>query len=119
MKKILCLLGCATFMLFLVNSCGKDTEIDSSLLPGKWKEKTNYEVYNADGTGKTWDEADDVSEDEAQKFTWTLSKSELTQIHEMEMGQGKIPKVYTVTELTESTFKYKDSYGSHSFTRVK
>jgi hypothetical protein len=119
MKKLLCLLGCAILMLFLVNSCGKDKDFDASSLHGKWVEKKNYEVYNADGTGKTWNEAEDVSESEAKKFTWELSKKELTRIYGMEMGQAKIPEVCTVTELTSSTFKYKDGGGdSHSFVKV-
>jgi hypothetical protein len=32
---------------------------------------------------------------------------------------GTVPKVYTVTELTETTLKYKDDFGgSFSFTKV-
>ena len=66
----------------------------------------------------TWDEADDVTEDEAQLFTWTLVESELTHIHILEMG-GTVPKVYTVTELTATSLKYKDDFGkSFSFTKV-
>lgn len=44
--------------------------------------------------------------------------SELTQIHIMTIG-GNVPKVYTVTELTATTLKYKDSFSvTHSFTKV-
>jgi hypothetical protein len=114
MKRILCLLGCATLLLFLVNSCGKDTNFDASLLPGKWQDGQYYEKYFSDGTGYFWDEAEDVSESDAQTFTWELSKNELTQIHDMEMGKTKVPWRYTVTELTASTFKYN----GRSFKRV-
>jgi hypothetical protein len=124
MKRLLCLLSCASLIL-LVISCGKEnegtkgTEFDSSLIPGKWQQGQYYEKYLSDGTGSTWDESVDQKESEAQKFTWSLSKDELTQVHGMEIGQTKIPKVYTVTELTNSTFKYKDNYGkSYSFIRV-
>jgi hypothetical protein len=76
-------------------------------------------TYTADGNGSTWDTKDDVWEEEAQKYTWTLSKSELTQIHIMEIG-GNVPKRYTVTELTQNTLKYQDNFNkSHSFIREK
>ena len=72
----------------------------------------------ADGTGGTWDTADDVTEEEAQDFTWTLVNAELTHIHILEIG-GHVPKVYTVTELTSSTLTYNDDFGvEFSFTKV-
>ena len=104
-------------VLALLYSCGKDANFDKNLLPGKWKQGQLFEKYTADGTGWTWDESDDVTEDEAQQFEWTLEKDNLTQIHIMEMG-GKVPKEYKVSELTETTLKYKDNYGkNYSFTR--
>ncbi|MDR0368910.1 MAG: hypothetical protein LBH82_07230 [Bacteroidales bacterium] len=112
--------GFMLLMCVLLLACGdKNKKIDRSLLPGKWQQGTLFEVYNVDGTGHTWDEADDVTEEEAQEMTWTLDENELTQLHKMEIGTGVIPKVYTVTELTATTFKYKDNYKSCSFTRVK
>jgi hypothetical protein len=53
----------------LLYSCEKDPDFDSALLLGKWKQGTLFEKYMADGTGKTWDEGDYVTEDEAQDFT--------------------------------------------------
>ena len=97
-----------------MSSCSpdKDVEFDKTLLTGKWQETNtlNFEVYNADGTGYTWDEADDVTEAEAQQFTWTLEEDVLTHIHIMEMG-GSIPKVYTVTKLTATELSYEDDFG--------
>jgi hypothetical protein len=120
MKKLFCVLGCATLMLFLVNSCGKETEFDSSLLPGKWQKGNGkyFEKYISDGTAYYWDEAEDISEKEASHFTWTLSKAEFIQYHKMESSSTIIPKQYTLTELTATTLKYKDDYVTHSFTRV-
>lgn len=115
-----------SFVIFAVSaimlsSCGKESDIeyDKALLTGKWQEETLFEVYNADGTGYTWDEADDVKEEEAQKFTWTLEGDDLTQIHIMEMG-ASVPKTYVVTNLTETKLEYRDDFGNiHSFTKVK
>ena len=120
MKKICYLLGfCIIFvLLYSCEDKRKKNNFDQSLIPGKWGQGLLFEKYFSDGTGYTWDENDDVKEDEAQRFTWTLEKDQLTQIHVGEMGQ-KVPKLYTVTELTSSSFKYRDDYGTYySFTKV-
>lgn len=101
----------------IFNSCEKES-FDEALLIGKWKMVggTEYYKYLADHTGATWDPADDVTEEEAQTFTWSLNGSELTLIHNMEI-KG-VPKVYTLTKLTSSTLEFKDSF-SNSYTYSK
>jgi len=119
MKKLfVCLMVCFSFSV-LFNSCQKEEEFfQESLLIGKWVSGTVYYKYLSDYSGKTWDTSDDITEAEAQSFTWTLVKSELTHIHIMEVG-GNVPKVYTVTELTATSLKYKDDFGtSYSFTKL-
>jgi hypothetical protein len=118
-RTLLYLTLCTVISLFTV-SCEPDTQVsfDQSLLTGKWKSGTLFYKYLADGTGGTWDTADDVTEAEAQAFTWTLVADQLTHIHIMEIG-GSVPKVYTVTELTESSLKYHDDFGvNFAFTKV-
>lgn len=118
MKKILvCLMLCFSFTL-LFNSCEEEEKFfDESLLIGKWVSGSVYYKYASNYTGATWDTSDDVTEAEAQKFTWTLVQSELTHIHIMEVG-GNVPKVYTVTELTATSLKYKDNFGkTYSFVK--
>ncbi len=110
-------------IILSMSSCSPEitTEFDKTLLVGKWQENNslNFEVYKADGTGYTWDEADDVTENEAQPFTWTLEENILTHIHIMEMG-AEIPKVYTVTKLTATELSYEDDYGKvHTFSKVQ
>ncbi len=126
MKKLFLMSLSVLTLMFMVASCsfgGGDEEpsYDSALLIGKWQEnsaKTLYYVYNSDGTGHTWDTSDDVSESEAQEFTWTLIKADLVQIHIMTGGQ-KVPKQYTVTLLTSKSLSYKDNYNkSFSFTKM-
>ena len=118
-KRTLIYLTAFMLLTFLAVSCEPEEQsFDESLLIGKWQSGTVFYKYLADGTGGTWDTADDVTEDEAQPFTWTLVKSELTHIHILEMG-GTVPKVYTVTELTETTLKYHDDFGGDfTFTKV-
>ena len=116
MKRIFFLLNAILLISVLFNSCEKE-EFDEDLLIGKWKSETLYYKYFSDHTGYTWDTSDDIEEDEAQPFEWTLVQSELQQIHIMVSG-GRVPKYYTVTELTATTLKYKDSfYKSFSFTK--
>jgi len=91
---------------------------DETLLYGKWESGTLFYKYLSDGSGATWDTADDVTEAEAQVFTWTLIESELTQNHVLEIG-GTVPKIYTVSELTDSTLVYNDDFGKKfSFKKI-
>jgi len=106
-----------------MTSCSSDDDdvnpnFDESLIIGKWKSGTLYERYDLDYSGATWDTADDVTEAEAQNFTWTITKDQLEQIHIIENG-GKVPKVYTITNLTATTLVYEDAYGkSKSFSKI-
>jgi len=102
-------------LALLMNGCEwppANTSFDRSLMPGYWQSGTIFEFYNANGTGYTWDTADDVTEEEAQPFTWTLIDNTLTQNHQIEMG-GVIPKQYTVTTLNSNVLCYHDDYGNN------
>lgn len=118
-KKIFSYFAMFVVISILAVSCEPETTtFDSSLLTGKWQSGTLYYKYTADGKGATWDTADDVTEAEAQKFTWTLVNAELTHIHILDIG-GSVPKVYTVTELTSTSLKYEDDFGvKWSFTKA-
>lgn len=118
-KKGLYYFGLFIAISVLSVSCTPVAEsFDEVLLVGKWQSGTLFYKYLSTGDGTTWDTADDVTEAEAQAFTWTLVESELTHIHVLEMG-GTVPKIYTVTELTSTSLKYHDDFGkSFSFTKV-
>ena len=122
MKKFVRLSVVFCICIPVFNACTKEEPVsfDKTLLYGKWKSGTYFYVYNSNGSGYTWSGAADqeVFEEEAQKFTWTLTDDNLVQIHLMEAGVN-IPKSYTVTELTATTLKYRDAYGKQdSFTKV-
>ena len=115
MKKILLLLIIpAVLLTMLTLSCKKEkpTKPYSELIVGRWKtdaEQPYHEVYYSDGTGKFWDEADDVTEEEATTFDWSIdSNNKLTQIHHMQEGQGDIPQYCNILTLNETTFKYNN-----------
>ena len=119
MKKTLFYLTMFTLLCVLAISCETlPVSFDESLLIGKWRSGTLHYKYLGDGTGGTWDTADDVPEADAQGFTWALVSDQLTQNHILEIG-GTVPKVYTVTELTGTTLKYHDDFGVNwTFTKV-
>lgn len=123
MKKILHICLCTFLLSLLANSCidptNKPTKptFNAALLNGHWMSGTLHEYYNANGTGYTWDTADDIYEDEAQQFTWSMNNATLVQNHQMGMG-GVVPKTYTITRLTATTLCYRDNYGT-SYTFLK
>lgn len=116
MKK-LSLIALALIAL-VFTSCGgfignEDAEIDKSQIYGRWMTTDGqyFEVYYSDGTGKSWDLRDDVTEDEAQKFTWEFdeeSDDKFFQYQEMEIG-GIVPQYCNILELTSTTFKYNNN----------
>lgn len=109
---VLCIAG-ACFV-----SCVQEDDFDKALLIGKWRSGTLYYNYNSNGTGSTWDTSDDVTEEEAQKFEWSLDGAELIQIHIMEIG-GNVPRAYTITTLTSSRLVYEDDFGrEYSYNKV-
>lgn len=123
MKKTIRILVLALLASALLNSCTELIEeevFNRTFLLGKWQSGTEFYKYLEDGTGGTWDTADDVKEEEAQQFTWTLVNDELTHIHILELGGTGVPKIYTVTELSSTSLKYKDDFGvTHTFTKVE
>jgi hypothetical protein len=86
------------------------------MMIGKWRRpvvtQDGYDCYRYDtgGKGVTWDTSDDVTEEEAQAFDWSLNGANLMLTHKGEMGQV-IPKSYTVITLNSTTLSYKNEYG--------
>jgi len=129
MRKEMVGLGFGIVVAFAFMACNPEKSFDSALLIGKWErtspyataEKPGKEYYRYDrgGTGATWDTSEDVSEEEAQTFSWTLEKDLLTLRHNMEMDTSKkVPKYYTITALDGKTLTYKDDF-KNSFTFSK
>ncbi|MBQ9201438.1 MAG: hypothetical protein IJ154_03590 [Bacteroidales bacterium] len=106
------------------SSCQSEKSVDCSEedLVGLWYNDASpreYWRYYPDGSGYTWNEDDDVYENEAQAFEWVLDKNRLTQFHIIAISGTKIPKSYTITEISHTSMEYKDSYKRFSFTRVE
>lgn len=105
------------FMPMSLVSCTeevKPVEVNDSLLIGKWQKETNmqeYWRYDADSTGETWDESEDVQEGEGIKFNWSTEEDQLRLDFYGEMGQH-VYYDYTVVTQTESRLEWKDIYGN-------
>ena len=116
MKKSILLLLVAAFIVTLFTvSCSKKKDEDNSksyseLIVGRWKtaDEGYYEEYKSDGTAKYWVPAEDIPEEDAKPFTWSIdSNNKLTQIHPMEVGPA-VPQYCNILILNETTFKYNN-----------
>jgi hypothetical protein len=129
MKKTLSLVLVLTFFVSLLtfNSCKKtdsSADVNPEMIVGRWctSDEGHYEVYYSDGSGKMWDPADDVTEDEATEFTWEIDDNKkLTQYIQFEGGQAVIPQYCNILILNETTFKYNNDgwRAEYTLTRVE
>ncbi len=123
MKRKHLLLLLFSVLLILFNSCKPEPDFDETMLLGTWSRTSPFATetkpgdefyrYDVAGTGATWDTADDVQEEEAQPFNWSLTQDQLRHDHQISMG-GVTTKVYTVTTLTTNTLIYEDEFGVES-----
>ena len=134
MKKNILRIAIVALIGVLMASCmgTSDVSFSQSDLLGLWQEDNTqhfvrFTTENADEAylyGREWDEAEDVTESDLQDygngwFKWKLVKADLTEIHLMDNGGAEIPKIYTVTKLTDGELQYKGDYKkTHSFTKV-
>ena len=124
MKKIY-YLALIALVAVAFSSCKNDPVFQLSDLQGKWQEDNtkHYLVFLADKADKEdymwgyeWDETDpdmavyeeDVLDDEHGNgwFMYRLDKAELLEIHKLNQGWADVPKVYTVTVLTNKKLEY-------------
>ena len=128
MKKTISILLIAAVILTLgLVSCKKDKKEEQKtyyeLVIGRWRthDGGHYEVYYAGGTGKMWDPGEDVQEDEADTFDWSIDESnkKMTQVIHFQGGQGDIPQYCNIITLDESTFTYNNDGWRSAITLVK
>ncbi len=102
--------------------CSDDPVLDvnSDDLVGKWVVENTQEYwrFRGGGTGVTWDESEDISEEESNlKFEWSLDRDELTCVFRGANENQAVPKVYRIREITASSMKWENIYGQT--TRLK
>lgn len=89
-------------------------EVNPDDLTGRWVVEGTQEYwrFRDDGTGVTWDESEDIYENESNlKFEWGLDKDELTCVFRGDNENQAVPKVYRIREITISSMKWEDIYG--------
>ena len=135
MKKSILRIALVAMVGALVASCSLGTEptFQENDLLGLWQEDSTEAFVRftseKDSTGVykygcEWNEEEGVSESDLTKygngwFKWKLVKADLTEIHLMENGGAEMPKVYTVSKLTDTELQYKDDFKvTHSFQKV-
>lgn len=103
-------------------SCKNEPEFQLSDLQGKWLEDgtEHYLAFLTDKADKEdymwgyeYDLAQDVTEEDVMAdehgngwFMYRLDKAELLEIHKLNQGWADVPKVYTVTVLTDKKLEY-------------
>lgn len=117
------LISIFTVSLLLFSCTPEEPSLDENLLLGKWKstQKNEFYRYLDNHSGRTWDEDDDVHEDDedVRRFNWSLNRS--TMIHTyiaFITGEELVPKQYKITELTSSSLRYEDDFGK-KFSYIK
>lgn len=127
MKKSIVLLIIVAFFVSLGTvSCKKKddaTKTYSELIVGRWKTSDggHYEVYYSNGTGKMWDPADDVQEDEADTFNWTMdegAKQMMLEVNSQELG-FVVMQYCNILTLNESTLKYNNDGWKATYNMTK
>jgi hypothetical protein len=116
MRRYLLFFSAALVLALSFPSCTPIADFDESLLYGKWVDTyregiEEYYRFDLGGTGVTWWATEEVTEDEAQEFTWSLEGADFTIIHIMEMGGTAVPKAYTMKTLTATDLKFEDYTG--------
>ena len=135
MRKSILRIALVAMVGAVVASCSLGTEptFQENDLLGLWQEddKGAFVRFTAekDSTGVykygcEWNEGEGVFESDLTTygngwFKWKLVKADLTEIHLMENGGAELPKVYTVSKLTDTELQYKDDFKNvHSFQKV-
>ncbi|MCQ2348051.1 MAG: hypothetical protein MJZ65_02565 [Paludibacteraceae bacterium] len=141
MKHVCKLLTLCTVLMFVVTGC-KEGEVEDpeTMLVGYWQ-RTNTNQYvrfmHDDGEmrdgyylGYEWDEDDEVYEDDLWNymyhgnswFEWYTTvdnkDNKLTQIHLMDNGGADIPRIYTITTLTETTLSFTDGFDTRNYVKI-
>lgn len=80
---------------------------------GLWIKENSHQYFRfyANGDGGTWDTDDDITEEEAQPFTWEVSGHTLLLVFHDAMGQMAVPREYYLHYQTQDMMLLSDEYG--------
>lgn len=89
------------------------------MLIGLWQNEGHiFYRFNEDGTGHTWDVADDLTEDEASKFNWEVYEEAIMITHKLRL-HGIVPRYYELDRINAFDLRFHDNYSSYALERVE
>lgn len=92
---------------------------NKEMIVGLWEIDDHvYYRFNPDGTGCTWDVADDLTEEEASLFNWEAYKEAIMMTHKLRL-RGVVPRYYELEVLNEYNLRFHDTYTTYTMDRVK
>ncbi|MBR1793296.1 MAG: hypothetical protein IJ764_06640 [Bacteroidales bacterium] len=95
---------------------------NSSDLIGKWKENgsSTYWRYDSGGSGLTWDESEDVSEDDetTMRFSWSLSEDVLQHVFSGDEIHQAVVQDYTILELSNTSLRWNTGLKTVTLSKV-
>lgn len=92
---------------------------NAEMLVGLWqKDEHVFYRFNPDGTGHTWDVADDLTEEEASNFNWEAYEEAIMMTHKLRI-RGIVPRYYELDCINAFDLRFHDNYSSYAFERVE
>ncbi|MBQ7280197.1 MAG: lipocalin family protein [Bacteroidales bacterium] len=95
---------------------------NSSDLVGKWRVVSSQEYwrYDSGGNGRTWDESQDVHENDetTTRFTWSISGDQLRHVFSGDDVNQAVVQDYTIKSLTSNTLRWNDGLSDITLERV-
>lgn len=92
---------------------------NKEMLVGLWQSDGHvFYRFNTDGTGHTWDVADDLTEDEASLFSWEAYEEALMMTHKMRL-RGIVPRYYELDRINAFDLRFHDTYKNYALERVE
>ena len=89
------------------------------MLVGLWQSDGHvFYRFNADGTGHTWDVADDLTEEEASNFNWEAYEEAIMMTHRLRL-RGIVPRYYELDLLNAFDLRFHDTYSDYALERVE
>ncbi len=118
MRKILFYAAISAITLFAFGSCSTEKEFNKEFLydgDGRWASTDGVHfIFEPDGSGKWWNVAEDVPEEDAKNIQWSISGERYTYRRWMEIpepGMWGANQDFTILDLTATIFKYQNASG--------
>lgn len=111
----------------LMGACNNDRvgiEVEPEQLYGVWQKQGTQEFwsYREDGTGHTWDKADDImneTDSGSIVYGWSISGDQLRHRYVGTNIGDMVVRTHTITEISETEMKREEEIGTYVLRRVE